>query len=92
MSENSTNNTSRTNWAKVDALTDEQIDTSDIPALSEEFFARAKWRTPSAPVTVMVRVAPEVLAWYQAQGEDYEQRMAAALRLYAEAHREAATT
>lgn len=90
MSENATNNTSRTNWAKVDALTDEQIDTSDVPALSEEFFARAKWRTPSAPVMVTVGIAPEVLAWYQAQGEDYGQRMAAALRIYAEAHKEAA--
>ena len=90
MSENATNATSRTNWAKVDALTDEQIDTSDIPALPEEFFARAKWRTPSAPVLVTVRVAPDVLAWYQAQGEDYEQRMSAALHIYAEAHRKAA--
>jgi uncharacterized protein (DUF4415 family) len=91
MSENAMSNTSRTNWAKVDALTDEEIDTSQAPAMSEEFFAKATWRMPrsSAPVAITVRVDPEVLAWFQAQGADYEQRMQAALRIYAEAHRAA---
>lgn len=80
--------TSRTNWAKVDALTDEQIDTSQVPALSDAFFAKAKWRVlrSSEPVAVTVRIEPEVLAWFQAQGADYEQRMRAALRIYAQAH------
>jgi hypothetical protein len=30
-------NTSRTNWAKIDAMTDDDIDMSDIPPLTEEF-------------------------------------------------------
>lgn len=42
-------NTSRTDWARIDAITDEQIDTSDIPPLSEEFFAKAQWRFPMLP-------------------------------------------
>ena len=32
-------NTSKTNWAKIDAMTDDDIDTSDIPPLTDEFFA-----------------------------------------------------
>jgi hypothetical protein len=32
---------SATDWARIDALTDETIDTSDIPPLSDAFFARA---------------------------------------------------
>jgi len=28
---------------KVDALTEEEIDTSDIPPLTEEFFSKSKW-------------------------------------------------
>lgn len=32
--------TSCTDWTRFDALTDEEIDTSDIPPLDEEFFAR----------------------------------------------------
>jgi hypothetical protein len=39
-------NTSRTNWAKIDSMTDNDIDTSDIPQLTEEFFAKAKLQMP----------------------------------------------
>ena len=86
------NNTSETNWTRVDALTDPEVDTSDVPALSEEFFAKARWRMPvvSEPVPVTVRIDLEVLAWFQSQGSDYEQRICAALRIYAEAHKQAA--
>jgi hypothetical protein len=32
---------SRTDWARVDAMTDRQIDLSDIPVLGKAFFKRA---------------------------------------------------
>ena len=86
MNENSMNNSSKTNWEKVDALTDAEIDTSDIPELSESFIARAKWRKPLAPVAITIHLDPDVVAWFKAQGDEYEQRINAALRLYAEAH------
>jgi uncharacterized protein (DUF4415 family) len=66
-------------------MTDDEIDTSDIPPLTEAFFKRAKVRMPKK-VAVTMQVDPDVLAWFKAQGEDYEQRMNAALRIYAEAH------
>jgi hypothetical protein len=43
------NSTSRTDWARIDAMTDEDIDTSDIPPLTDEFFSKAKLRMPSRP-------------------------------------------
>ncbi|MBN3898381.1 MAG: hypothetical protein HWQ41_24840 [Nostoc sp. NOS(2021)] len=46
------NNTSRTDWVRVDAMSDEDIDTSDIPPLSEEFFAKAQLRIAKSPVTI----------------------------------------
>jgi uncharacterized protein (DUF4415 family) len=67
-------------------MTDDMIDTSDIPPLDEDFFRKAKWRTPKNAVTVTVEVESDVLAWYQAQGADYARRMSAALRIYAAAH------
>lgn len=85
MSETASNSTSRTNWARVDVLTDEEIDTSDAPALSEDFFRRATWRKP-VPVSVTIPVDLDVLAWFRAQGEAGERRMSAAPRIYAEAH------
>jgi hypothetical protein len=39
-------NTSRTNWAKIDAMTNDDIDTSDIPPLTDEFFAKAELWMP----------------------------------------------
>lgn len=87
MNENAMNNTSRTNWDKVDSLTEEEIDTSDIPPLTEEFFDKSRWWKPLTPLNVLVQVDPETLAWFQSQGEDYGKKMAAALRIYAEAHK-----
>ena len=81
------NNTSKTNREKVDSLTEEQIDTSDIPPLTDEFFDNSRWWKPGNSLNVMVKVDPSTLAWFKAQGEDYEQKMAAALRIYAEAHK-----
>lgn len=79
---------SLTDWDRVDAMTDDMIDTSDSPPLTKEFFATATWRIPPPSVTVSVQVEPEILKWYEAQGEDYARLLTAALRIYAEAHRE----
>jgi uncharacterized protein (DUF4415 family) len=87
MNENSMNITSKTNWEKVDSLTEEEIDTSDIPPLTEEFLGKSRWWKPLAPLNVLVQVEPDTLAWFQTQGEDYEKKMAEALKIYAEAHR-----
>ena len=67
-------------------MSDEAIDTSDVPPLSKAFFEKATLRTPQRQVAVTVHVNPDVLAWFQAQGREYEQRVNAALRIYAEAH------
>ena len=80
------NKVSETDWAKVDATTDDMIDTTDSPPLTREFLATATWRVPPTYVTVTVKVEPGVLEWYQAQGDDYERLFSAALRIYAEAH------
>lgn len=37
---------SQTDWQRVDVMTDDEIDTSDIPPLDDKFFARARWRIP----------------------------------------------
>ncbi len=88
MSENNLKNTSKTNWAKLETMTDEEIDTSDIPPMDEKFFANARLRMPHGKVAVTVSVEKDVNDWYQAQGEESKALMSAALKIYAEAHRE----
>ena len=86
MSANDMNKPTKTNLERFDAMTDEMIDTSDIPPLTEEFFATAKWRMPKPRVKVTVEVEPEVMEWFKAQGENYQRYLSAALRIYAQAH------
>lgn len=79
----------KTNLDRFDALSDDMIDTSDIPPLTDEFFTSAQWRMPKSKVKVTVEVEPEIVEWFKAQGEDYQRDLAAALRLYAQAHQAA---
>ena len=78
---------SETNWELVDALDDSTIDTSDVPPLPESFFARATLRVPPSPVSLTLNVDSDVICWFKAQGDTWEQRMNAALRLYVEVHK-----
>ena len=79
---------SETDWARVNEMADEDIDTTDIPPLDETFFARARLRMPEKKVSVTLDVDADVLEWFRAQGEDFQQRINAALKIYAEAHKE----
>lgn len=79
---------SGTNWERLEALTDEEIDTSDIPPLDDAFFANAKLHAPPGKVPVVVNVDADVMEWFKAQGEEYRSLINAALRIYAEAHKE----
>lgn len=88
MSEQDLKKPSGTNWARVSEMTDEEIDTSDIPPLDETFFADARLRVPDKLVSVTLDVDAEVLEWFKAQGEDFRNRINAALKIYAEAHKE----
>lgn len=81
------NKHSTTDWARIDAMTDDDIDTSDIPPLTEDFFNHATVRVPKRAETITVQVDADVLDWFKAQGDDYERRVNAALRIYAEAHK-----
>jgi uncharacterized protein (DUF4415 family) len=42
---------------------------------------------PKDKVKVTVEVEPEVAQWFKAQGDRYQEILAAALRIYAEAHK-----
>jgi hypothetical protein len=48
MNKNDSNNTSGTNWEALAAMSDDTIDYSDIPPLTDEFFERATLRIPAA--------------------------------------------
>lgn len=86
MSENASKSSSKTDWSKVDALTDEQIDLSDAPELGDEFFGRAAIRLPDGTVQVTLKLDPSLYSWFESQPGDPVVKMRAALRIYRDAH------
>jgi uncharacterized protein (DUF4415 family) len=84
MSDKNFNNTSRTDWAALEAMDDEDIDYSDIPPLTEEFFENATLRIPAEQARQMVQIEPDVLKWFQSQSGEYRALINSVLRRYIE--------
>jgi len=84
---------SQTDWKHVDSLRDDDIDTSDVPEITAEEFARSVLRKGLEPVPkkkqITLRIDEDVLEWFKARGEGYQTRMNAVLRAYVEANQQA---
>lgn len=85
-----TSKKSQTDWARVDATKDEDIDLSDVPEISPEKFARAMVRRGLKPVErkeqLTLRLDSDVLEWFRKQGQGYQTKINALLRAYMDAH------
>ena len=81
--------TTATDWDRLDAMTDAEIDTSEIPELGEEWFKTAKIILPKKKKAISLRVDPEVLEWFKAaaKGRGYQTLMNAVLKAYVEAQK-----
>lgn len=88
MNNESISSKSETDWARLDAMADEDIDLSDCPEVTPEMFARAVVRKPlNNQATVTLTLDRDVLDWFKAQGDKAERQMAMALKIYAEANK-----
>jgi uncharacterized protein (DUF4415 family) len=75
---------SMTDWKRIDAMRDEDIDFSDIPEQGPEFFANAiLW--PGTKQQITLRLDPDVLKFFRKQGRGYQTTINAVLRKYMEA-------
>ena len=78
---------SETDWERVDALTDEDIDSAalsdaDDPPTDESFWEDATVVMPEN----MVIVDPDLLAWFKAHARDYQVQINMVLRSHVEAN------
>lgn len=87
MKKHTTKKRSRTNWARIDALKEREIDTSDIPEQWRAFFMRAVLRLPEPKTAVTIRLDRQILNWFKAKRPGYQTRINALLRAYMEAHK-----
>ncbi len=65
-------------------MTDEEIDYSDIPPLSDEFFENAVMRVQAPQADNLIQLDPEVMAWFRSQGAEYRSLINSVLRRYIE--------
>lgn len=67
---------------KLADMPDSEIDTSDIPELTEEQWKNAKRRSFYRPVKqqITARLDSDVLHWLKSQGKGYQSRMNEILR------------
>lgn len=90
MSKKDTLPKSQTDWARIDAMTDDEIDYSDIPPLTPEMFANAIVRKGFKPVPpkkqLTLRIDQDVLEFFRTQGQGYQTKINQLLRAYMEAH------
>jgi uncharacterized protein (DUF4415 family) len=86
MNKKKLNSTSRTNWAALESKSEENIDYSDIPPLTDEFFERATLRIPADQAHNLIQLDPDVQKWFQAQGEQYKTLINKVLRQYIESN------
>lgn len=76
-------------WERLKNMTDDEIDTSDIPDTDPAFWANARVVYPENKSAISMRVDDDILAWFKAQGKGYQTRMNAVLKAYVEAQRRA---
>jgi uncharacterized protein (DUF4415 family) len=81
----------KTDWARVDAMSDADIeaaiaaDPDAAPIADDEWFRNAMVGPP-LKIATSIRVDGDVIEWFRAQGKGWQTRMNAVLRAYAKAH------
>jgi uncharacterized protein (DUF4415 family) len=74
-----------TDFKRLRALRDSEIDFSDIPKLGKSFWATAKLILPAPKDRLTIRVDHDVVQWLKKRGKGYQTRINAILRSYMEA-------
>lgn len=78
----------RTDWERVDALTDEEIERAvaedpDAELLDAEWFRTAKMVIPSSEKTrINIRLDEDIVAYFKEEGRGYQTRINNVLKAY----------
>lgn len=74
---------SKTRLPDIERISEDAIDTSEIPELDDEFWENAQRIVPEN----YLQIEHEILEWFKEQGKDYHTRINTVLRAYMDAHR-----
>ena len=84
---------SKTNWARVDAMTEEELEASiDHDEEGEFDWSNVMTEIPGPKQQLTVRFDADIIEWFKAQGAGYQTRMNAVLRSYVDAKKREVST
>jgi uncharacterized protein (DUF4415 family) len=72
----------QTDFERLRAMRDKDIDDSDIPKLDESFWRTAKLTMPAPKDRVTIRLDHDLVEWLRQNGSGYQTRINAILRSY----------
>lgn len=77
----------QTDWARIDALTDEEIEAAarsdpEWEGLLDIDWSKAELVEPVNKVAISIRLDPDILAFFKEKGPGYQRRINAVLRAY----------
>ena len=75
----------KTDFGRLRAMRDEDIDYTDIPKLDESFWKNAKLTMPEPKDRLTIRIDHDVVEWLKKRGSGYQTRINAILRSYMKA-------
>lgn len=76
----------RTGWAKLQKMTDLEIDYSDISPTDAKFWEKAQVVLPPVKTHLSLRLDEDIVEWFKRQGTGYQTKINAVLRSYVQAH------
>ena len=71
---------SKTNWKKLQRANDAEINYTDSPATTEDFWKDAQLFMPSDKVPLSLRLGQDVVNFFKTQGRGYQTKMNAVLK------------
>ena len=69
---------------RLDAMSDKDIDYSDIPEFDEEFLRTVEMKITPEKKAISLRLDADILDWMKSQGKGYQTRINAMLRVMME--------
>lgn len=88
MKETITMKTLESDWDRLEKMSDEDIDYSDIPPLDEDFFANAMVYISPVQRKNYVHLDTDIATWFRSQTDESRRLINLVLRKYMEVHQE----
>ena len=76
------NSLSKTNYKKINKLSDNDINYSDIPETDEKFWSDAQIIFPTKKTHLSIRLDDDIISWFKQFGRGYQTKINAVLRSY----------